>query len=220
MKELSFISLFTAIALSISACATFNVNHDYTLDPNRSEGLAVVSLSFEGLVSAESPTWRYRRLDQESDGFVLTDNTREPLDWNSPPGRLAYFTLSPGHYEFYQSGFARVRGSGGQYWTIGPGGAPTNSNSWYSSFNTPTYDNFNAETFSVKFEIRPGMATYIGNLHLVWQENRKRGEVQVRDRTDRDTELLKKRLPALLKPGDTLTLRGLPSGSKTPDVPD
>lgn len=178
----------------LSGCTTFNVDQDYTLDPNRAEGLAVVSLSQEGLDSGENPTWRYRRLDKDSDGFVLAHNTRQPLDWDSPPGRLVYIALPPGQYEFYQCGFARVRG-GGQYWTIGPGGAPTNSNSLYSSFNTPTYDNFKAEPFSVQFEVKPGKATYIGNLHLVWQEDRKRGEVQVRDRAERDIDLLKRRLP-------------------------
>jgi len=195
IKDHSNRLLFTATALLISACATLNVDRDFSLDLNRSEGLAVVSLSFEGLVPAEGPAWRYRRLDNEGDGFVLTHTTQQPLDWESPPGRLAYFALPPGHYEFYQCGFARVRGSGSQYWTISPGGAPTNTNSWYSSFNTPTYDNYKAEPFSVKFEIRPGRATYVGNLHLVWQENRKRGEVQVHDRAERDIDLLKQRLP-------------------------
>jgi hypothetical protein len=188
-------SLFTATALLISACTTFDVDRDYTLDPNRSEGLAVVSLSVEGLDSAQNPTWRYRRLDKESDGFVLTHNPKQPLDWDLPPGRLGYFALSAGHYEFYQCGFARVSGSGGQYWTTGPGGAPTNTNSWYSSFNTSTYENLKAEPFSVRFEIKPGMATYIGNLHLVWQESSKRGEVQIRDRAERDIGLLRMRLP-------------------------
>lgn len=204
----------------LSSCATINVDRDYTLDPNRPEGLAVVSLSFEGLVPAESPTWRYRRLDDGGEGYVQTNNARMPLDWDLPPGRLAYFALSPGNYEFYQSGFARVRSGGGQYWSIGAGGVPTNSNPWHSGFNSPTYDNFKAESFSVKFEIRPGMATYIGNLHLFWQENRKRGEVQVRDRTERDIDLLKMRVPGLLKPGDNLAQQRRPSEIMTPNVSD
>jgi hypothetical protein len=183
--------------IAIAGCTTFNVNHDYILDPNRSEGLAVVSFSFEGLVSGENPTWRYRRLDKGSVGFLLTHYARQSLDRDLPPGRLAYFALSPGYYEFYQCGFARVSGSGSgsQYWTTGPSGAPTNTNSWYSSFNTPTYENLKAEPFSVKFEITPGRAIYIGNLHLVWQENRNTGKVQVRDRRERDIDLLKLQLP-------------------------
>lgn len=182
---------------SLSACATFSVPGTYTLHDKSNEGLAVASLSFEGLGPNEAPTWSYRRLDAEGRAHLMNKWVWEPLDWDSPPGRLAYFVLSPGQYEFYESGFSRASGGGGMTWTIGPGGVPTNSNPHYAGFNQPTYTGFNAEPFSVKFEIKPGKATYIGSLHFVWQELGRRGTVTLRDESVRDLALLRERLPRI-----------------------
>ncbi len=179
----------------LSACATFSVSSFYTLKDKTTEGLAVVSLSFEGLGLQEAPVWRYRRVDGKHDGELITRWAWEPLDWVSPPGRLAYFALPPGQYEFFESGFSRITGGGGITWTIGPGGIPTNSNPYYAGFNQPASTRLSSEPFSVKFEIKAGTASYIGNLHFVWREAERKGIVTVHDESGRDLALLLERLP-------------------------
>ena len=196
LRATNCLSAFAAMAM-LSGCATFSVPSGYTLQDKNDEGLAVVSLSYEGLASNEAPTWRYRRLDGEGTAHLMNKWVWEPLDWESPPGRLACFSLPPGQYEFFESGFSRASGGGGMTWTIGPGGVPTNSNPYYAGFNQPTYTGFNAEPFSVKFEIKPGKATYIGSLHFVWQELGRRGTVTLRDESVRDLALLRERLPRI-----------------------
>ena len=192
-------SLSTPIAvLFLAACTSFNVGNNYTLDGKTQEGLAVVSLSYEGIGSGISAKCEYRdTANAEATGYIMADTRREPADWHSPTGRLAYFSLTPGRYEFFRCGFARQTGGGGQYWSVGPNGVPTNNNPAYSALTVPVYAGFDGEPFSARFEILPGRATYVGNLHFVWNEVQQRGRVIVTDRSDRDLALVLQRLPKL-----------------------
>jgi len=134
-------------------------------------------------------------VDGAGNGQLVTKWVWEPLDWESPQGRPAYFALPPGQCEFFESGFSRASGGGGMTWTIGPGSVATNNNPYYAGFNQPTYSGFNAEPFSVKFDIKPGKATYVDNLHFTWREMERKGFVKVRDESARDLALLRERLP-------------------------
>lgn len=184
-------------AFLLSACASVNVPHDYTLEETREEGLLVVSVSGEGLAKEESPVWQFRRSDGTRKGEIITGYLREPLDWKDPPGRLAYIALAPGRYEFYEAGFARQVAPAATYWTIGPGGIPTSNNPSYAGFNAAQYASLNAQPFVFPFEIVPGKATYVGNLHFIWDDAKRKGTVVLRDGSERDLTLLQQRLPHL-----------------------
>ena len=198
VKRVVRVTTFPVI-LVLSGCTTFNVSSHYTLNDETNEGLVVVSLSYEGLEKSVSPSCEYR--DIKSDGarlgYVTAHNLREGLDWSLPLGRLSYFALPSGRYEFFHCSFARQTGSGVPYWTTGPVGVATNADPLYAGFNLPTYKLFEAERFSAPFEILPGKTTYVGNLHLVWIEATQSGEVKILDRRQRDFALLHERFPNL-----------------------
>jgi hypothetical protein len=187
--------VWVMIAAFLAACASVNVSQDYTLGQTNKEGLLVVSVSGEGLAKGETPVWHYRRDDGAGKGEIITGYLREPLDWNDPPGRLAYIALAPGRYEFYEAEFARQASPATTYWTTGRGGIATASNSSYAGFNTAQYASLDAEPFSVPFEVLPGQATYLGNLHFVWNEGERKGKVVLVNRAERDLALLQRRLP-------------------------
>ena len=178
-------------------CSTPNVSENYIFDDTGSEGLAVVSLSYEGLKSQEAPIWRYRRVDQAGKAYIATKWAWTELDLYTPPGKLAYFALPSGEYEFYEGSFSGVSGGGGSTWTLTSAGVPTNSNPYYAGFNQPTYTGYKAVPLAVKFSIKPGKATYIGNFHFVWNAKDQKATVTLRDESKRDLELLQKRLPQL-----------------------
>jgi len=179
----------------LAACAGVNVPDNYTLDEQTREGLLVVSVSGEGLRKEEAPVWHYHRSDGAGKGEIITGYLREPLDWTDPPGRLVYIALAPGRYEFNEAGFARQVSPTTTYWTTGAGGVATPNNPNYAGFNTAQYASLKAEPFSVPFEIVPGKATYLGNLHFVWNEAERKGSVVLLSRAERDLALLKQRLP-------------------------
>jgi hypothetical protein len=139
------------IAAFLTACASVNVPQDYTLGQTNKEGLLVVSVSGEGLAKGETPVWHYRRNDGAGKGEIITGYLREPLDWNDPPGRLAYIALAPGRYEFYEAGFARQASPATTYWTTGRTVSPLQQ--LPCGFNTAQDAPLNAEPFSVPFEI-------------------------------------------------------------------
>lgn len=183
------------IACLLTACASVNVPHDYALTEANNEGLLIVSLSGEGLGKGETPVWMYRQTEGNAKGEIITGYLREPLDWADPPGRLAYIALAPGRYEFYEAGFARQVAPARPYWTIGKGGVPTANNPDYAGFNIAQYAPFNAQPFVVPFEIVAGQATYLGNLHFIWNEAEQKGKVVLVNRAERDLVLLQQRLP-------------------------
>ena len=195
--NLSVRSTVVFAVLLVGACATLNAPSNYTLTKTSGEGLLVLSVSGEGLQKNETPVWSYRRSDESEKGSIITTNLRQPQDWSDPPGRLVYIALGPGRYEFYEAGFARQMAPATTYWTVGANGIATPNNPNYAGFNVAQYTPINAEPFTVSFEIIAGQATYIGNMHFVWNELKHQGRVVVSDRSDRDLSLLLQRLPKL-----------------------
>lgn len=195
--------IFLITTLLVAGCATTNVGSSYSLSGKTNEGLAVASLSHEGLNKGENPEWFYRRVGSNEQNTILLGTLRSPLDWESPPGKLIYIALPPGKYEFYRCGLTRTT-SGGSSWHVGAGGVVTNSNPYYAGFDSARYPagSLDAEPFSIQFEIVPGKTTYIGNLHFIWRGPLQKTEVQTIDRSDRDLPLLYQRLPNL-KPTET-----------------
>lgn len=193
MKSLTTI----ALVLLIGGCASANVASSYDLEAQSSEGLLVVSRSEEGLQSNESAIWSYRRTDGSKTGEVITHYRKEPEDWTSPRGRLAYLALSPGRYGFYDVGFARQTSPPTTYWTVGKNGIATANNPNSAGFNVAQYKPYDAAPFSVPFEVIAGQATYLGNLHFVWGEATQTGRVMVRNEAPRDLKLLRERSPRI-----------------------
>ena len=181
----------------LTACATTNVPRDYALNEAAGTGLAVASLSFEGLAEGENPVWSYQRIDGTKKGEIITGYRREPLDWQSPRGRLAYIALAPGRYEFTGTGLARRRAPAIPYWSVGRNGIATANNPNYTGPSVPQYRSHDAGAFVVSFDIAAGQATYLGNLHFLWDEATQKGEVIVRNEAQRDLTLLHERLPRI-----------------------
>jgi len=187
-----------ATMTTVTACLTVNVPSTFVLRGNTSDGLAVVSLSSEGLGVHDALIWKYRQLNGTDRGRLETKGFTGSLDWESPPGRLAYFALPPGQYEFYESTVS-LYSPGGMTWTMGSGGIATNSNPWNAGFNQSSVSNTTVDPFSVKFTIRAGELTYIGNLHLYWRPHAKRAFVVVRDQSARDLSLLSQKYPGAVE---------------------
>lgn len=190
---------FLAITLALAAgCATLNINNDYRLNEQSGEGLVVVSLSYEGLARDDSPSWSYHRLGSKENLRVFARAVRVPLDWESPPGRLAVFALPAGRYEFYRCEFAGLSsGTNRLVWRTAKNGVVTPNNPSYAGFDTPNYTAIKAEPFIVRFEVIAGKAIYLGNLHLLWNEDERKGRVTLRDTSERDLSLLQQRFPQI-----------------------
>ncbi|HSD83761.1 MAG TPA: hypothetical protein VLG46_07885 [Anaerolineae bacterium] len=168
------------------------------LDAQSGEGLVVMSLTYEGLAREDSPSWSYHRLGSEKNLRIFTRAARVPLDWESPPGRLAVFALPTGRYEFYRCEFAGLSpGTNRHVWRTGKNGVVTPNNPSYSGFDTPSYTAIKAEPFVIRFEVSAGKVIYIGNLHLLWNEDERKGRVTLRDSSQRDLLLLQQKFPQI-----------------------
>ena len=188
-------TLAVIVTFLLVACASTNVSRDYLLSDTNNEGLAVVSFSSEGLAEGENPVWSYQRIDGTKKGEIITGYRREPLDWRSPPGRLAYIALAPGRYEFTRAGFPRQTAPATPYWTIGKNGIATANNPNDAGLGVTQYRSHDAGAFLVSFDIVAGRATYVGNLHFIWDEATQSGQVVVRNEAQHDLQLLRERLP-------------------------
>lgn len=190
--------LFLTVVIFLHSCATLNINNDYRLNEQSGDGLVVVSLSYEGLAREDSPSWSYHRLGSKENLRIFARAVRVPLDWESPPGRLAVFALPAGNYEFYRCEFAGLSpGTSHLVWRAGKNGLVTSNNPSYAGFDTPDYTAIKAEPFVVRFEVTAGKAIYLGNLHLLWNEDERKGRVTLRDTSERDLSLLQQRFPQI-----------------------
>lgn len=119
------------------------------------------------------------------------------LDWQNPRGRLVYIALAPGQYEITRAGFPRQTAPARPYWTVGKNGIATANNPNHAGLNVASYRSYDAAPFAVTFDIASGQATYLGNLHFVWDEATQTGKVIVRNESQRDLALLRERLPKI-----------------------
>jgi hypothetical protein len=205
MKRTHFPAL---IALALAGCATTaDLPANYALDADQPEGLAVVSLTLSGmpLNRVNSFAYRIREVPPRDERAVATKphfsgatqharwvgngggsrmvqrdlavkgpNSREPLDIvldGKPGGRLATVRLPAGEYEFHA-------------WRLKE----------RTSYGELEYAP--QQGFAYRFSIKPGVATYLGRLHLhLDQGNTQR--VAVEDRQAEDMNLLGQKYPAL-----------------------
>jgi hypothetical protein len=150
-------------ALFSAGCVTFNVTKEYSLSSTTGKGLLV--FSFTTSDDVKNPYLHYRNKNTGEKGEILRNTNRDPLDWESPPGRLVVLELGSGQYEFYS-------------WAI-----------LYPSLGLTSVES--RKDFSVPFAIVPGKATYVGNLHLRLIEEPLRYDFDVADKSERDLTLLR-----------------------------
>mgnify|MGYP003624356822 CR=1 FL=1 len=204
--------LSMVVALGLTGCAaTSDLPTDYVLDPKQPEGLAIISLTLSGKPLEGVSSFEYRlrmltpkdgeaviarpyfespkqhargvsRLTSRADGdrriVVKGPNSIEPLDLreDATAGRVTSLRLPAGAYEFYTWALKDPAGqSGGTEY--GP-----------------------QRPFSYQFVVKPGRATYIGQLDLHLSEW-KTQKITVEDRRERDLALLRKKVPSI---GETL----------------
>jgi hypothetical protein len=212
--QLTYVIVFLMLGVSfLYSCATLNINNDYWLSEQNGEGLVVVSLSYEGLAREDSPSWSYHCLGSDENLRIYARAARVPLDWESPPGRLAVFALPAGSYEFYRCEFAGLSSRTNRLvWRTGKSGAVTPNNPDYAGFDTPSYTAIKAEPFIVRFEVSAGKAVYLGNLHLLWNEDERKGRVTVRDTSERDLSLLQQKFPQIER--RQIDVAALPASSR------
>src|SRR3989304_5045933 len=105
--------------------------------------------------------------------------------------------LAPGRYEFTRGGFPRQTAPATPYWTIGKNGIATANNPNDAGLGVTQYRSHDAGAFLVSFDIVAGRATYVGNLHFIWDEATQSGQVVVRNEAQRDLQLLRERLPQI-----------------------
>lgn len=196
------------LAVGVSGCASVvDLPPAYALGGQEREGLAIVSLTVSGRRLDELSRLEYgirevkrrvgapmearrhfdsvrnfarwvveggdrRTLDRKV--IVIAPRSGEPLDIvgaDAATGRVAALPLPAGMYEFYTWKATEPTRYGFQEY--GPQGA-----------------------FSYRFVVRPGRATYIGELELDLAEP-DAYRVTAEDRSERDLALLKKKMPSI-----------------------
>jgi hypothetical protein len=168
----------------LSACAT-NVGGGYSLDPGRSTGLAVVSLTASGLPTRFNLFVNLRGMDTAYKRSIPVTDFFTTVDWRCPRvgtateaepcGRLAVIELRQGEYEFYA-------------WEGGTG-APGVRGTVRSK-----------EEFSKRFRVLAGQAVYIGNIHFAitppqFLTDQGTGTMKISDLRVRDLPLLHEKHP-------------------------
>lgn len=158
----------------LAGCFTQNVTKDFRFKPDGKTGLVFASVT----VSGERPLVlfiKYRPVDaKEGPEYqqIPVINSLVPMDWDpkgrvisedSPAGRLMAIELPAGRYEFYN---------------------------WHGTI--PGYS-IASKAFAYQFEVVPGRAVYVGNMHL--RIDGVRYQMNVHDRHDRDVVLMKQKVP-------------------------
>ena len=188
MARVTAIVAASALLVSlVSGCRTTNIAGDYSLDPTKNTGVAVVSLTMSGLPSGFNMFINYRGVDVDHKSSVPVSDLFASADWRcpflgtateaEPCGRLAVIELQPGEYEFHS-------------WQGGAGGAP-------GGFTTSVRS---IKEFSKRFRVLKGKAVYLGNIHFSVEQPRflvGQGTytMKISDLRDRDLGLLRAKHP-------------------------
>lgn len=196
------------LAAGLAGCATApDLPPDYALDPSGPEGLAIVSLTLSGKAwdKVESFDYRIRPVAAQEEELVSarpyfssakqharwlidtnghraanwnvvvkapnSDNTPDVTDHGTVHGRVASLPLPAGDYEFYAWKLREPSPYGGTEYSP-------------------------KQTFSYPFSVRPGQATYIGQINLHLSE-RNTQRITVEDKRERDLAVLRKKHPSL-----------------------
>jgi hypothetical protein len=201
-----------ALLFALAGCSQMGtIDPTYRLGDHPDEGVAIVSVSATGLEDMASATWNYRPLptggtakapdlfNTHSLGAVrifggIVPSKAVELDFQQPVGRVVAFRAPPGLYEFYQ---------------------------WGASLN-----NFHLTPqtqVSLKFEILPGQAVYLGSLNILVLptgtdlERPRRAQVFVTDKRTRDLPIARTKWPNI--PEERVTVHIMDWPAPRLDIP-
>ncbi len=159
-SKVVLLGVWTAIWIGLSACTVNEVAPAARLEPPSGQGTVIVSLTRSGDVN--SSIWLL--LNKAGSTFpvqVLLDDWNVKRDWaqlkrpgranqlsysaaDAPVGRLAVLQLPAGEYEIFQwKGDTTVWTRGGLNYAV------------------------NSTVFSIRFTVRPGEVSYLGQLRLI-----------------------------------------------------
>lgn len=173
---MNLLSNFVFIAIiALTGCATQNVTSSYSLDASNKNGIAIASITYQGLDSGYGVL--YRELSGKTSGLFEAGHGVKliPLPNKSDfgtiaKGKLVVAELSPGEYEIFN-------------WRISSG---------YASVSPKN-------KFSIHFTIEPGKAVYIGNFNFIQTRSMgltvTGGELTFKGEQDRDLTTLKSMYP-------------------------
>jgi hypothetical protein len=189
--------------LTLAGCATRSVSTDYRFDPAKLEGLAIVSITAEGLMYGDGASCRYRRLGDGREGFVGATAPRDTATHDKTSSNLSAVALAPGRYEFYRCTVStRYLGPPDDY--VGPVGGTIaddifaiNNATQYPATATSSYTAFGSEHFSARFDIQNGRAVYVGNLRVTWRALDRKVLVEPRNLAAEDLPAAAKRWPQI-----------------------
>lgn len=212
--SLAMLAARVAMAAAVAGgCALSPVSKDFALDGRGNTGVVYLSLTRVG--SLESSMWlKLRGVGHGYSGLVAVDDYGVTRDWakiamsprindfghasaEEPVGYLAAFALPAGEYEFY---------------------------GWHgaSPMWTQPGDDYSirSQDFSVRFTVRPGTVTYVGNLQITVPErivaDHRRGtfHISVSDRQERDSAVLREKYPHLAGQAAAATVMSTASASQ------
>jgi hypothetical protein len=170
------VRILVCSAIFAGGCASFNAGTDYRPAPNSDRGLAVFSLTGSGIGYFNI---KFRKTSGDRESFAPSGGTAGPKpDWINPTGRLVAIELDAGEYEFFA-------------WEDHFGASPTQSSATVVPSPLAMRSKLSKTPFSVRFRMRPGAVTYLGNVHLAVTSDTY--TVRVFDRSERDLPLFHER---------------------------
>ncbi len=155
------------IFLSLTGCSKVNVQTDYQLQQDKPVGLLVMSVTH----NTRAVTLQYKNMDNHMDGAIMTSTIHDKMDFTQPKGRLMVSELPVGKYHIYQ---------------------------WQTDVDGFHYT---SPLLSIPFTIEQGKAIYIGSLNIntkiIYPFMKVEYEHMIKDKSERDIALLKKKYPKL-----------------------
>lgn len=165
---------FTLLSFLITSCATSNIANDYISLPESGSGLAIGTITHNE--ASSSLILKYRSLSNGFSGFFEFNGKSQlnPAHKDNNKGKLITVELPQGSYEIY---------------------------AW--SANSASYKSRSALPFSIKFDVLPEKAVYLGNFHFSDLNGKglssKNARVDFSEKSKRDIELFRLNYPNLQK---------------------
>ena len=168
MKQHHIYSFYIFLVfLSLTGCAKINVQTDYQLQQDKQVGLLVMSVTH----NTRAVTLHYENMDNHADDVIMTSTIHDKIDFTQPKGRLVVSELPVGKYHIYQ---------------------------WQTDVDGFHYT---SPLLSIPFTIEQGKAVYIGGMNInakvIYPFMKVEYEHVIKDKSERDLALLKKKYPKL-----------------------
>jgi len=195
--NLRYTVLSLVIAAGLSGCAITNMDIDknYKLPKDGSKGIVVISTSFTGFEPSEyfylylqnekkEPLGRFQMWAGDDvtgeEIFTYPRKTGGKVPDGKEIGELNVIELAPGEYEFYKYY--------GSNQSVAATQTFTQTHITYAASN---------DNFKLRFKVEPNTVTYLGNLKFYFYQGNKTYSFDMKDRSDRDLNVMKTKYPNL-----------------------